>query len=760
MRLMGTPRAKGKPTFFWQSLLILLPAALLAAIGFYSLRKDRLLVEGEARSRAQQFADSLAGAVWADWNRVEQAGPAAVNWEPFHSWLRKGYYFQVDAIGRLIHPPPNPGTPVPDPLDLGDLDQNQRDLWAGVSGALYDRGSAAQGIRQAVQLLQTRLPPRVAANATFALGSLQLKAGDSEAAAKNLKDVCDRFPSETRESGLPLLHLAEALLMDSAGSAAREDLGRFLPPADAIRSNAVYQPSILSPHLLKLSLQLEPQHGASGAAAAEWQQLWAGTESARRAYLAARNHLGRSEDPFRPDQTGAAARANGPTADGPALGVDSAFPRAMVVDSDQPYWLLLAGPTAGPSITYFALPREEAQSLFRERLKGLERSLPAYFGITCQLGGRTVSDDRHPRGSPVSSPERPDAKASGANRAGSPPLLLAESARTMDGASALAVSVFLTDGAALLSQHSQRTVWFGLLIAGAAASTCVGLWAARNAFRRQQRLVEMKSNFVSSVSHELRAPVASMRLMAEGLERGRIVGATKQSEYFRLIVQECRRLTSLIENVLDFSRIDQGRKSYEFEPTDAVALVEQTVRLMEPCAGERQVTLTVVLDRPQLSTLNPQPELDALAIQQALVNLLDNAIKHSPPGQSVTVGLLAVLGPHPFSLNLFVEDHGDGIPTAEHERIFEPFYRLGSELRRETQGIGIGLTIVKHIVEGHGGRVLVRSAVGQGSRFTIELPLGGQTPLRDDGAAAKGRAPCGRASPLRTGEAPAGGRGS
>src|SRR2546423_44700 len=111
--------------------------------------------------------------------------------------------------------------------------------------------------------------------------------------------------------------------------------------------------------------------------------------------------------------------------------------------------------------------------------------------------------------------------------------------------------------------HRQRTALFGLLIAVSAAAAMVGFVTARRAFYRQQRLVEMKSNFVSSVSHELRAPIASVRLMAEGLERGRIQGPAKQQEYFHFIVQECRRLSSMIENVLDFSRIEQGRKQYE-----------------------------------------------------------------------------------------------------------------------------------------------------------------------------------------------------
>jgi signal transduction histidine kinase len=111
--------------------------------------------------------------------------------------------------------------------------------------------------------------------------------------------------------------------------------------------------------------------------------------------------------------------------------------------------------------------------------------------------------------------------------------------------------------------------------------------------------------------------------------------------------------------------------------------------------------------------------VDGRAIQQALVNLIDNAIKHSAKGQTVT---LEIGSGSQSSFNLSVSDCGPGIPKAEQEKIFERFYRLGSELRRETQGIGIGLSIVKHIVEAHGGRVTVESEPGQGSRFTISLP--------------------------------------
>jgi signal transduction histidine kinase len=205
-------------------------------------------------------------------------------------------------------------------------------------------------------------------------------------------------------------------------------------------------------------------------------------------------------------------------------------------------------------------------------------------------------------------------------------------------------------------------------------------------------------------------------------------------------VQECRRLSSLIENILDFSRIEQGRKQYEFEPTNMVALTEQTMKLMEHGAADKDVRLeletgnnqqpTTNIQHPTSNIQHPMPDagelragielnVDGKAMQQALVNLIDNAIKHSPKGSMVQIGLKLDSA----SFQLWVADAGEGIPSGEQEKIFERFYRRGSELRRETQGVGIGLSIVKHIVEAHGGRVLVASEVGKGSRFTIEIPV-------------------------------------
>jgi len=286
---------------------------------------------------------------------------------------------------------------------------------------------------------------------------------------------------------------------------------------------------------------------------------------------------------------------------------------------------------------------------------------------------------------------------------------------TVGDATAIA---YLANPGLLYAQQRRRSRWFACIILTSALAATAGLVSAYRGFQEQVRLGEMKTNFVSSVSHELRAPIASMRLLAEGLDRGIISDPAKQKEYYKLLSQESRRLSTLIENILDYSRIDQGRKTFQKDPADLSALVQQTIAMMTPAATDRRVSL--VAPAPK-SLPDATVVCDGVAIQQALINLLDNAIKHSPPEALVTVGLERAGQ----SVSLWVEDHGPGIPIEEREKIFQRFYRRGTELRRETQGIGIGLTIVKHIVEAHGGRVLVTGEIGHGSRFTVEISADG-----------------------------------
>lgn len=267
-----------------------------------------------------------------------------------------------------------------------------------------------------------------------------------------------------------------------------------------------------------------------------------------------------------------------------------------------------------------------------------------------------------------------------------------------------------------LLRDFHRLVWWAVALIGSALLTAVlGLWLVRRTLERERRLGELKSQFVSSVSHELRAPVGSMRLMADALASGKVSGPPAD-EFHRLMASEGARLSGLIENVLDFARIEQGRKQYAFADTDVAALVQDAVKVMTPAAEARgQKILT------DLKPLPFVPQVDAAALQQALINLLDNALKFSPPGSEIRVGLSHDSSGKTWSLS--VADDGPGIPASEHVRIFERFYRLGNELRRETTGTGIGLAIVKHVVEGHEGRVEVKSEVGKGSVFRMEFSV-------------------------------------
>lgn len=280
----------------------------------------------------------------------------------------------------------------------------------------------------------------------------------------------------------------------------------------------------------------------------------------------------------------------------------------------------------------------------------------------------------------------------------------------------LAVAWVLTDPAGLFAEQRRQAQWLGALLAAALLAAATGFFVLRRSLARERQLSEMKSNFVSSVSHELRAPLASMRLMAENLEAGVVRDEPRRGEYHRLMADECRRLGALVDNVLDFARIEQGRKTYHFAETDIAALVADTLRLLTPAAERREQKFVCEVEPIT-------PRCDGLAVQQALVNLLDNALKFSPAQSAVAVRVAAR---NETEWTLSVRDEGVGVPLAEKERIFERFYRVGSELTRETQGAGIGLSIVKHIAEGHGGRVEV-----EGATFTLVLPMepgAGETP--------------------------------
>jgi signal transduction histidine kinase len=241
-----------------------------------------------------------------------------------------------------------------------------------------------------------------------------------------------------------------------------------------------------------------------------------------------------------------------------------------------------------------------------------------------------------------------------------------------------------------------------------------GLVLTKHIVSKEMALARLKSDFVSNVSHELRTPLALIRLYAETLELGRITTQEKKQQYYRIIRKESERLTALINNILDFSRIEAGRKEYEFRNTDIAELVRNTLESYRYQIEQQGFAFEESID----SNL-PAVPVDREAIARALVNLVNNALKYSSEEKFLGVKLYRENS----VVKLEVADHGIGIARRDLSKIFEKFYRAGDPLVHNTKGSGLGLSLVRHITHAHGGEIAVESVPGKGSKFTLSLPL-------------------------------------
>ena len=302
-------------------------------------------------------------------------------------------------------------------------------------------------------------------------------------------------------------------------------------------------------------------------------------------------------------------------------------------------------------------------------------------------------------------------------------LRLAVAGKTMagtDGKSAIIAvdrdpwrsEIVLADEAAFRRNDVRTRNFMTAVLAVAGLAVIFGLVQAGRAYLRAVELARRQSEFLAAVSHEMRTPLAAMRLLAENLESGVADRAGQREQHTKLIREECARLGDLVDNVLAFTRGGNGER---FEAFDVVAMVADAASLVEPMAARKTIEFEcTVAGFPEL------PSGDVAALRRALLNLLDNALKHTPEGGKVTCRAFPTDGE---TWKLEISDTGPGIPIAERGRIFEAFYRIGDELRRTTPGTGLGLALVNRTAEAHGGTTTVGDAPGGGSVFTLSLPI-------------------------------------
>ncbi|MHC4572860.1 MAG: sensor histidine kinase [Planctomycetota bacterium] len=270
---------------------------------------------------------------------------------------------------------------------------------------------------------------------------------------------------------------------------------------------------------------------------------------------------------------------------------------------------------------------------------------------------------------------------------------------------------------AIFKQATQLRNWYFTIVAVVFLAVMLGLLSLWRYAQAQVKLAEKKDDFISAVSHELRTPLTSIRMYSEMLEKDWVKSQDKRGEYYRNMRQESERLSRLIENVLDFSRIQKGRKRYSFNVGDLNDCVMNVVEMMSPYAEQNGFSIKTELE--QLG----QTTFDNDAVKQIVVNLLDNAIKYARNAQDRTI-TVRTRGDNQFIL-IEVEDHGPGVPHRQRQKIFEEFYRLGSEATRETAGTGLGLALVKKFAEAHNGFVEILNAKPAGAIFRVALAVQG-----------------------------------
>jgi len=277
------------------------------------------------------------------------------------------------------------------------------------------------------------------------------------------------------------------------------------------------------------------------------------------------------------------------------------------------------------------------------------------------------------------------------------------------------VALFDPMGRSIEQITGKEKLLYLILFAAIIAVMLIGIILMVRTVIHESEISRLKSEFVSNVSHELKTPLALIRMFGETLDSGMVKDEKDRRKFYSIIRKESERLTHLINNVLDFSRMDAGVKEYNFQEDDLVEAVRSSLE-----AYKYQISDSGFNIENELPGEPVILKIDRDAISQVLLNLLNNAVKYSDEEKYIKVKVWKNSGFAMFS----VTDHGVGISKEEMKKIFDKFYRVSTTGTKETRGSGLGLTLAQHIVEAHGGTIKVESEVGNGSIFTVSIPLG------------------------------------
>lgn len=265
----------------------------------------------------------------------------------------------------------------------------------------------------------------------------------------------------------------------------------------------------------------------------------------------------------------------------------------------------------------------------------------------------------------------------------------------------------------IISMYVTRQHWiYGTTLVLLISGMLLGIFLTLRDLSRERRLSQLRTEFVANITHELKTPLTSIRMFAETLRMRRAQNESEQEECLDVIVGETQRLSRLINTVLDFSKIERGQKQYRMSEVDISNVAQSAINTLKASLKEQGFALDVKVE----SGIRVIGDADAL--EQAILNLMDNAIKYSQQYKWIQFNLWAENN----SVCFRVADRGIGIPETEKNRIFEKFYRASPGNRLDTGGAGLGLTVVRHIIDAHGGEIEVESRVDEGSRFTVRLP--------------------------------------